>query len=285
LFGVPGSWDLLGCTADDCGLLWLGGLPDEQEVGRFYERYYTHVSRGPTPDAVPAGLKRFWYAGKRGRAIDEARRFYLDGPPGRVLEVGCGAGDNLARLRAMGFEVHGQEIDGEAARIAREHHRLDVYVGPIDAAPFPRQDFDIIIMNHVVEHLREPARDLAASLRLLRPGGRLVCVTPNADSLSHRMLGRRWRGLEPPRHLFVYNPSTLRRRLTDAGFRSVDVFTRSIFTDRITIATVELALRGAPPRVARVTSRVAGGVAQVTASTLRVDRSMRGDECVAVAMA
>jgi SAM-dependent methyltransferase len=77
----------------------------------------------------------------------------------------------------------------------------------------------------VIEHLRDPAEALAECRRLLRPGGRLALATPNAASRGSRRFGARWRGFEPPRHLQVYEPRSLRTLCERAGFAVTELAT------------------------------------------------------------
>jgi hypothetical protein len=56
---------------------------------------------------------------------------------------------------------------------------------------------------------------------LLRPGGTLWIATPNLDAAGHRMFGRDWLGLDPPRHLTVFTRSGLESVVSQAGFAAV----------------------------------------------------------------
>jgi hypothetical protein len=57
----------------------------------------------------------------------------------------------------------------------------------------------------------------------LKPGGKLVVATPNGSSLSHRFFQQAWRGLEPPRHLYIFSPQSIRRTLNLAGFDKISI--------------------------------------------------------------
>jgi SAM-dependent methyltransferase len=134
-----------------------------------------------------------------------------------LLDVGCGDGLLLQNLRALGWDVEGVEPDATAAEAARARG-ITVFNGSIEDARLPAQKFAAVTMSHVIEHLPDPARTLAEVRRVLRPGGQLVVMTPNASSILHRVFGRDWFPLDPPRHLLLHSPTSLNRLLDQAGF-------------------------------------------------------------------
>jgi SAM-dependent methyltransferase len=80
-------------------------------------------------------------------------------------------------------------------------------------------------MSHFLEHVHEPAELLAESHRILKPGGRLVVLTPNSGSWGHLEYQGCWRGLEPPRHLHIFNSQSLDRLARQTGFGKVTIST------------------------------------------------------------
>ncbi len=133
---------------------------------------------------------------------------------GRLLEVGCGYGyllrearDRFSYLEATDFA---EEAVGHAAQWADRVHAGDV-------AGVSHSDFDLVIANHVVEHVYDPrafVRELAARLR---PGGTLLLSTPDMGSGWRRVMGRRWPSFKLPEHLLYFDRSTLFRLMNDAG--------------------------------------------------------------------
>jgi predicted SAM-dependent methyltransferase len=78
-------------------------------------------------------------------------------------------------------------------------------------------------MSHVIEHVHDPVGVLKSCFELLRPGGVLWLETPNICSFGHETFGRNWRGLEPPRHLVIFSPASMRGALEVAGFSTVEI--------------------------------------------------------------
>ncbi len=113
-------------------------------------------------------------------------------PGVRMLDLGCGRGGLVEQLEAADREVIGVDPD----RRSLAEHRLSTEAMPRAAAwmaqlPFPRCSFDLLIASWVLEHLEHPAAVFAEMARVLRPGGRLVVLTPNRwhpVTLANRLL-------------------------------------------------------------------------------------------------
>lgn len=240
LGAVPGTWSFLECEA--CALLWLNPRPLSSEFERIYRNYYTHMAtvatplEALTPDGPRAAyLARSWgyrtsaKAPSRllGSLLRRSRLFrnrvagevmwlpFVEG--GRLLDVGCGDGRFLARMRHLGWSVVGVELDPAAAARAVKMFGLDIRHGSLTASRLPDASFHAITLNHVIEHVEEPVALLRECRRLLKPDGRLVAVTPNVASAGRRRFGRHWRGLEPPRHFRLFSDRSLREAAADAG--------------------------------------------------------------------
>ncbi len=293
LCGTPGEWRLARCSEPACRLVFLDPRPDGRETARAYEQYYTHEEGTGEPPAEEAhgsarlALHRLNLALLRASgATAEKRRVRLsylgDVPPGRLLEVGCGSGWRLAEFRRMGWDVVGQEVDERAAAHARESHGLTVLVGPLEKLDLRPSSFDAVILNHVIEHVPEPVRLLDRCWRLVGQGGRLVCITPNAQGLGHLMFGRRWMGFDPPRHLVLFNPRSLVLAATKGGIPDPRCWTSAGNTSSFArLSLGERRLQAAAGRqVSVLRARLLAALVQFAASAARVVAPSSGDECV-----
>jgi 2-polyprenyl-3-methyl-5-hydroxy-6-metoxy-1,4-benzoquinol methylase len=248
-FVAPGRWTLWRCGG--CGNGYLDPRPDAATIGRAYEEYYTHEA--PWAAAPPAtrlqrlrsGLAngyrnrrygtRFspayapgYWLGRLLRPLaepsDVAYRFLErrpdDAPQPRLLDVGCGGGAFLAAAREAGWEAAGIDFDAKAVAGARRRG-LDVSLGGLESVADRAGQYDAVTLSHVIEHLHDPAGALRTIRHILKPGGRLYVETPNLDSIGRRLYGRHWRGLEPPRHLVLFNRPGLAALLARSGFEAI----------------------------------------------------------------
>lgn len=106
-----------------------------------------------------------------------------------VLDVGCGAGANAARLRARGCDVQGITRSPAEAELAAPHLTRS-WVFDVESAwpaELEHERFDALLFSHVLEHLREPSRVLARFCRLLRPGGSVLIAVPNVLAWRPRL--------------------------------------------------------------------------------------------------
>lgn len=241
LFSAPGVWSIRKCQV--CEVAWLDPCPLSEEISKLYVGYYTHEVQ-PMASVLP-GLRRYiaesiwamWLGYREGKTgIGRAVIGRVAGllPPirevamlgvmglhaerrGRLVDVGCGNGQFLARMRSLGWEVLGVEPDSEAARVASERFGLTVIPSTLEEAKLPEASIDAITMNHVIEHVPDPISLLAECRRILRPGGTVVVVTPNLQSLGCRVFKADWRGWEVPRHLVIFSPKALRLCAERAG--------------------------------------------------------------------
>lgn len=221
-----------------CGALYLDPRPVPAELDKVYfsgyEPYQVEL-RTPVPPPRPSLATRLLapLGLAIGVLVDRIARDPLPGAlaatyaperPGDVLvDYGCGAPTFLDGARERGWRTVGVDFDERVLATVREHgHRAALVGGQFDR-DVADGSVGCIRMNHVVEHLYEPRDVLAQLLRKLRPGGRLHVATPNPAAASARLFGRRWYGLETPRHAVLWRPAVLRDLLLDVGFASVEV--------------------------------------------------------------
>jgi len=119
---------------------------------------------------------------------------------GRVLDVGCGVGQVVRRLREAGFEACGVEVSEPNVAKARAMS-LDCRLYDGRHLPFPDRHFASVGALNVLEHVEQPEAFLVELVRVARPGGRVLVSSPNFFRAlgwrdyhpSMRGLGNKWR--------------------------------------------------------------------------------------------
>lgn len=255
LFGSPGEWNLKTCPNPECRLVWLDPMPLEEDIGKAYKTYFTHGKNKSNSqdkglkEAIMSNLGKTYRAMLRVTPLYYERKkrslMYLDKvTPGRLLEVGCGNGNQLAQMHALGWKVEGQEVDPKAAEHARNAHGLPVHLGALEEIAFPDATFDVIIMSHVIEHVYDPIALLTECYRILKPNGVLLIFTPNIESHGHRRFKSCWFALDPPRHLYLFSRSSLHACAKRAGYGSIKIWTTPAYTPGIFLASQDIRIRG-----------------------------------------
>jgi SAM-dependent methyltransferase len=230
-----------------CGLIRLDPQPSPEELRRYYPDTYWFA-----PDPSIVGRLEEWYRRVvlRGHVRFVERALRSSSAQGPLLDVGCGGGLFLGMMRQRGFRVVGLDFSRAAAAVSWRHQNVPAVAANLEQAPFRPASFAAITMSHVLEHLADPCVYLAAAHRLLEPDGRLVLHVPNAASLQFQLLGRRWNGIDVPRHLFDYRDRDVERVLGVMGF---EVVRRSYFSLRDNPAGLAISLApGLDPMARRV---------------------------------
>ncbi len=268
LFNAPGNWSIMQCPK--CQLVWLSPRPLPDDIGILYSHYHTHQALY-APQRSLAGLRKSVKSSilnsKFGYQMDDTNRIIGSilsriGPlreivgggvlwleareKGRLLDVGCGNGSLLVQMRQLGWDVAGIEPDGKAVSVARERFGLEVFQGSLEEAKFPNEHFDAITMNHVIEHVQDPIGLLKECRRVIKPGGKIIVVTPNIQSLGFYLFGQHWRGLDIPRHLFLFSPHAFCACALQAGLTIQHLWTTARTAHWIWAAS-SLIMRGMQP--------------------------------------
>jgi SAM-dependent methyltransferase len=210
--GYQGRFRFVRCA--ECGLLYLNPRPTVAAIRRLYESHYADLQLEPDPpqnNGFLRSARQLWHrlnANYTEEIVARAR--------GRILDVGCGPGKFLVKLRAKGLEVWGQELN-RSLRPLHERLGLNVYYGPLRELGLPEDSFDTIILSQVLEHLPEPTAEMSEIRLLLRPGGTVLIYSPNGNGYLRTLFGRFWHGWHIPFHFHLMTPHTMPRLAAAVG--------------------------------------------------------------------
>ncbi len=216
---LPGPFHMWRCEA--CGHGYLDPLPAPDQLQAIYPpTYYTTNPRSPIHFDGPVREL------KARREVERILALAGDPAPGRVVDLGCGDGERLVRLRRrLGPEVDllglDLRVDADRARalgdVGVRVETCDLEAG-LDRLGEPGPD--LAILCQLIEHLRAPASLLQELAKRMCRGGRVLIETPNLGGVDFRLFRRRhWGGYHFPRHFHVFGVDSLVRTVGDAGLR------------------------------------------------------------------
>lgn len=217
----------------ECELVFLYPVPTPDQLpeqGDWWSTQRKRPKRRRAWKALRQRVRRWVLGTSQSRLINATRQAV---PGGRLLDVGCGTG-SLLHLASPYYECFGLEPSRRAAEEVRAAG-IPVQEAMIEDAEFPESSFDVVTMDAVIEHLRDPAEVLRNLHPLVRPGGVIVLKTPKFGGPAYRMHGPAWNGFRHGYHTFLFTGETLSRTMEAAGFTPLDRPCRDRWLDDILI--------------------------------------------------
>lgn len=196
----------LAMRCKTCGLVYLNPRPSLSDLDCIYPENYHAFQFSEEHYGLVYKVRRRLEAR---RALSWCKRL---GPEARIIDVGCGDGFHLGLLREFGkpgWRLEGVDNSTRAVEMAARAG-LEVHLGSVESLSLPESAYDLAILVQTIEHVSNPPEILSAVRRLLKPGGTVVVVTDNTDSLDFKLFkGRHWGGYHFPRHWNLFNPRTM----------------------------------------------------------------------------
>lgn len=194
-----------------CNLQFISPKPLIKDLSLFYPESYANYSKS---NSLLTRILMFAYEQMSLKGV-----MNLLGKKGKILDVGCADGNFLDILKkANCFELFGTEITQEAAQkaIDKGYH---VYVGELENMDIKEDSFDLIRLNHILEHVLDPFLCLSKIKKLLKPGGYLIVETPNTVCLDFYLFRRFWGALHFPRHIHLFEPKLISKMAEKVGLK------------------------------------------------------------------
>ncbi|MBL8807276.1 MAG: class I SAM-dependent methyltransferase [Rhodospirillales bacterium] len=224
MYGSREAFGYFECA--ECGTLQIEAVPGD--LARYYPSgYYSLDGTLPKQPSLKRRLAAAWAYSRDGglagwlcHALKPNPEMRLLGELGiakddAILDVGCGRGARVARLRQFGFaraegiDPHlDQDIEMHGRKIARRARLEDV-----------RGLYRLVMFHHSFEHLPDPHAALEAARALLAPDGRILIRVPTCSSQAWTDYGTDWVQLDPPRHLFLFSRDGFRRLAAAHGLK------------------------------------------------------------------
>ena len=202
------------CRCPNCGLVSLANVPDD--LGRYYSSGYYLL---PTSDRViERSLLHERYK------IELVQRYARTG---RLLEIGPSWGAFCLLAKRAGFMVEAIEMDRDCCDFLTSRLGIRAIHTTNESEALHQASLpDVIVMWHLIEHVRDPWTLLARAAERLTPGGIMVVATPNPDAIQFGIFGRRWTHVDAPRHVHLIPAALLCEKLNGFGLDKLLLTTR-----------------------------------------------------------
>lgn len=201
------------CTK--CKFRFTNPRPNNASIGAFYQSadYVSHNDQS-------TGLINKMYRIVRQYTLRQKLKLINTIQPkkGKLLDVGCGTGLFLETCKLGGWSITGVEPDASARSlaVARLNKKIVNEIKSVED-----DQFDIITMWHVLEHVPNLQETIAELKSRLKEGGILILALPNSNSLDANYFKQYWAAYDIPRHLSHFTPSTINHLVSQAGLSLV----------------------------------------------------------------
>jgi SAM-dependent methyltransferase len=225
---------LVDCPS--CGARTTNPRPDQHSISAYYNSpdYISHTNTAQSLQ------DRLYQLARKNALRTKHKLIHRIRPNGRLLDIGCGTGEFLGYMKSRGYLTQGIEVDLRARKQAIANHNLDV-VPNLDALPAQEQ-FQVVTMWHVLEHVPDPKRTLKKIYSLLADRGLLVIAVPDRDSWDAEHYGPDWAAYDVPRHLNHFRRADVHKLLHEHGFSMIR--TAPMWLDAPYIAMLSQRYRG-----------------------------------------
>lgn len=215
-WSIQSSENFLYSVCKRCGVVFLSTRPLRKDINKYYRSDYQPYQS--TYLSLVEKLILF----RTKREIILFRKYKPDAL--NVLEVGASFGKYLYDLKQFGgFQVMGIEISSKMCKEGKKRYNIPYFKGDLLDFHCPSETFDVVVMNHVIEHLYEPDKTLTKIFKILAPRGLFLIKTPNVASSERSFFRKYWMPFEAPRHTVLFSGENIKVVLEKYGFKVISI--------------------------------------------------------------
>lgn len=136
---------------------------------------------------------------------------------GIFVDIGAGVGLLVSEAKRAGFDAYGFEPSKPEVQVARKYVGVSLVASEFN----PKKiicPVDVVVLNHVLEHIEDPVDLIQKIYTVLRTGGFLFIGVPNIGNIIARLKNGRWQSLIPDQHHWHFTNQTLDQLIIPLGF-------------------------------------------------------------------
>ena len=212
------SFDIVECEV--CSIRTTTPFPDKKIIGNYYssDDYISHDDNVSGIFDSIYGLVRTYQLNKKKKLIGK----YFNKSNGKILDIGCGAGDFLQYMKENHWNINGVDTSNKARKIANKKLNIKV-MDPKDWIN-NKEKYDVITCWHSLEHVHEPWVYLDKIKKSLTLDGFLIVALPNYQSTDAKIYKEFWAAYDTPRHLYHFTIKSMNKTIKPHGLNIESIY-------------------------------------------------------------
>jgi len=201
------NFGIMECS--NCRLRLTNPFPGKNTIGDYYESddYISHTDKSKSLFDLVYNLVRSTMLARKRNLVEKA----VGKKSGTIMDIGCGAGHFLNKMKESGWDVSGVDASPKARALVNNQFGISV-VSP-DEWLNSHEKYDVITCWHSLEHVHEPWVYLGKIRAQLNHDGVLIVALPNYESTDAKKYGADWAAYDTPRHLYHFTSSSLEKMM------------------------------------------------------------------------
>lgn len=215
LTGKDGEFQYVKCNK--CQLVYQNPRIAVDQIKEFYDgEYIAHRKKKNWGVLTPLYE---WTMNKHDREKDKlvSKHVHFDSRT-EILDVGCAVGTFLLHMNKK-YQCQISGVDFKEGLEYPGFEKIEFYEGLFYEQEMESKRYDLVTMWHFLEHDYDPIKTLKKAKEVLKDDGKLIIEVPRLDSLTFRLFGKKWPGVQAPQHTILFDKKKFVEMMEQNGFK------------------------------------------------------------------